>query len=55
MTTLLVAYLSALNPSAGWTERTYQVPARTCYQRAAKIRQRVKAGAVRVFCNGRQI
>ncbi len=55
MTALLVAYLSTLNPAAGWTERTYLVPARECVAKAVQIRQRVVAGKVRVFCGGRRI
>ncbi len=55
MTVLLVAYLSLARPDAGWTWRTYLVPARECPQRATQIRQRVIGGKVRVFCGGRRI
>lgn len=54
-TTLLVFYLSILRPETGWVQRAYVVPVRECVQTAVKIRQRVRAGKVRVFCGGRQI
>jgi hypothetical protein len=52
MSTLLVLYISYLGvPSS----KTYTLPAKQCVMRAVQIRQRVKVGRVKVFCDGRRI
>ena len=35
--------------------RQYQVPAAQCVKIAQRVRQNVKVGKVKVFCNGRKI
>lgn len=53
--TLLVLWLSKASPEQGWQERKYLVPSSECPAKATKLRQRIRAGKVKVFCNGRQI